>query len=394
MTYLSAKKKLKIERILISPFVLLGRIIGFFLPLNTQHQTILFFSSADIGGAPKVNADIANCIKELKPLIIFSKKPKNNQFAYLFEIEGVRIIDLHKWIDNKLYHFVNIIFRGILASWIRQQKIKFIFGGECIYFYKVIPYVGNTVKRIELCHLDTWLGYSIGFIDFIDLRIFSTKALMRKVENQYRENNLSVEFSNRLIFIENFIDIPEYELHQNEKLQVLFVGRGAPQKRVHLIAAIAEKMQKAGDSVHFNFVGDVENVIRIADYPFCTFYGNIKDHDYLNSIYKKSDVLILTSAYEGLPVVVMQMMAYGKIIVSTAVDGIPDYVKHNENGLLITAIEEQEIIDQGAELLRILINDKTLIEKFGQKSRVLAQSLFSEEVFRRNYRSVFEVTLN
>ncbi|MBK7100065.1 MAG: glycosyltransferase family 4 protein [Sphingobacteriales bacterium] len=394
MTYLSARKKIKIERILISPLVLLGRIIGFFSPLKTKHQTILFFSSADIGGAPKVNADITNCIKELKPLIIFSKRPKNNQFAHLFEIEGVRIMDLHNWIDNKLYHFVNIIFRGIIASWIRQQKMKFIFGGECIYFYKVIPYAGKTVKRIELCHLDTWLGYSIGFVDFIDLRIFSTKALMRKVERQYRENYLSVKFSDRLLFIENFIDIPEYELHQNEKLQVLFVGRGASQKRVHLIAAIAEKMQRAGDSVHFSFIGDVDNVIQTADYPFCTFYGNIKDQDYLNSIYKKSDVLILTSAYEGLPVVVMQMMAYGKIIVSTAVDGIPDYVRHNENGLLITATEESEIIDQGAELLRILINDITLIEKFGQKSRALAQSLFSEEVFRRSYRSVFGVTLN
>lgn len=394
MTYLSARKKLKVERVIISPFVILGRIIGFFLPLKTKHRAILFFSSADIGGAPKVNADITNCIRELKPLIIFSKKPKNNQFAHLFEIDGVRIIDLHKWIDNKLYHFVNIIFRGILVSWIRQQKIKFIFGGECIYFYKVIPYAGKTVKRIELCHLDTWLGYSIGFVDFIDLRIFSTKALMRKVENQYRENNLSVEFSDRLMFIENFIDIPEYERHQNEKLQVLFVGRGAPQKRVHLIAGIAEKMQKAGDSVHFSFIGDVDNVIRTVDYPFCTFYGNIKDQNYLNSIYKKSDVLILTSAYEGLPVVVMQMMAYGKIIVSTAVDSIPDYVRHNENGLLITATQEQEVIDQGAELLRILINDKTLIEKFGQKSRALAQSLFSEKEFCSSYRRVFGDSLN
>lgn len=393
MTYSFAKKKLFIELILISPFVLLGKAIGFLSPLKTKHRAILFFSNADIGGATKVNADIANCIKHLQPLIIFSKTPKNNQFEDIFKIDGVRVIDLHKKIDNKFFHFINIIYRGIIAVWIRQQNIKLVFGGECIYFYKIIPQLASGVKRIELCHLDTWMGYSIGFIDYIDLRIFSTKALKRKIENQYRDNNLAVKYFEKLLFIENYIDIPAALKNANETLQVIFVGRGAPQKRVHLIAAIAEAMYKAGDQIHFSFIGDVENIIDAALFPYCTFYGNIKDQHYLNEIYQKSDVLILTSAYEGLPVVVMQMMAYGKVVVSTAVNGIPDYVKHLETGLLITETEEPAIINEGVSLLRLLINNKILTEKLGQKSRALAQTLFSKEEFCNSYREVFKVGL-
>src|SRR5436190_16310374 len=106
MTYRTAVAKRNIELIIMFPFVLLGKLAGKLFPLKTKHNLFLFSPSADIGGSIKVNAEIMECIKDQKPLVIFSKKPKNNQFRYLFEKEGVRIIDLHKYVDNKLYHFI------------------------------------------------------------------------------------------------------------------------------------------------------------------------------------------------------------------------------------------------------------------------------------------------
>ena len=51
------------------------------------------------------------------------------------------------------------------------------------------------------------------------------------------------EYYDRLHFIDNKVNIPEEVSRINEKIQVVFIGRGAPQKRVHIIAAIAKKMQ-------------------------------------------------------------------------------------------------------------------------------------------------------
>src|SRR5712671_2769829 len=102
MTYRTAVLKRNIELVGMFPFVFLGRIMGTLFPLRTKHHIFLFFPSADIGGSVKVNIDITECIKDQKPLIIFSKKPNNNQFRTFFEMEGVRIMDLHKYIDNKL----------------------------------------------------------------------------------------------------------------------------------------------------------------------------------------------------------------------------------------------------------------------------------------------------
>lgn len=388
MNYRKATLKIRLELIAISPFVLLGRLYGRLFPLKEPASSFLFFSSADIGGAIKVNADIVECIKDKKPVIIFSKKPKNNGFSGLFVQEGVRIIDLSGKIDNKLFHFVNFFYRGVLASRINRADDPVVFGGECLFFYKVIPHLKKTIPRIELCHLPTWLPYTIGLIDRITVRACSTLKMKEAIEEQYRENKVEEKFYDRLLFIENRIDFPEYiEIH-NQRLEVVFIGRGAPQKRVHLIAAIAAKMEAMGLPVHFSFVGDVEKVIDPETLPFCTFYGNVKDEELMQSIYKKSDVLILTSAYEGLPLVVMYMMAYGKLVLSTAVNGIPDYISHRVNGLLIRATEEDKIVEEGVEWLKLLIDDPALRTKMGQQGREIALEKFGGGAFCREYRKL------
>jgi glycosyltransferase involved in cell wall biosynthesis len=388
MTYRSAVIKRNIELVLMFPFVVLGKIAGMLFPIKTKHRIFLFFPSADIGGSVKVNIDITECIKDEQPLIIFSKKPKNNQFKPLFESKGARIIDLHKYIDNKLYHFVNFFFRGVLSVWINKEERPVIFGGESLFFYKMLPHVKRKTRKIELCHLNTWIDFSQAFAKYIDIRIFSTPKIKRDVENQYRKNHVPQSLFDKLLFIDNKVDIPPCEEITNSILQVIYVGRGAPQKRVHLIADIARKMQDAGRPVHFSFVGDVENIIPQDVKQYCTLYGNIKDEDKLHELYRKSDVLLLTSAYEGLPIVVMDMMARGKVVISTAVDGIPDYISHGKNGLLIEEKDENKIVERGCVLLNQLIENPALKKQIGLESYQFALTHFSGNTFCKTYRKI------
>ena len=388
MTYKAAVIKRNIELVIMFPFVVLGKLAGTIFPLKPQRNVFLFFPASDIGGSVKVNADITECIKDQKPVIIFSKKPMNNQFRSLFEIEGVRIIDLHKYVDYKIYHFVNFFFRGVLAAWINKSDQSVIFGGESIFFYKMLPHVRKDTRKIELCHLNTWINYSLAFAKYIDFRIFSTPKIKRDVEELYDRNHLPQSFFKKLIFIDNKVDIPPFTETTNNILQVLYVGRGAPQKRVHLIIEIAKEMQRANDAIHFSFVGDVEALVPVDVREYVTLHGNVGDEKELHDIYMRSDVLILTSAYEGLPIVIMDMMARGKIVISTAVDGIPDYISHFDNGLLITETEETKIIQQGIELLRLLIAKPDLKGKIEKQSYQYAREHFSGETFCQSYRKL------
>jgi len=380
--------KLKIELILMHPFVLLGNLYAIFRPLKTKHKIFLFYPNADIGGSIQVNLDLAKCLKDKNPLIIFSKKAKDNKFKNKYKELNLRIIDIHKIIDNKLFHFMNFIYRGIISQWAKQQKIEAVFGGECIYFYKIIPHLIKEINRIEILHVDTWNNYTIGFIDQINTRVFSTQKLKEKIEKQYKENNIPAIYYSKLLFIENGLTINQYTIHTNNTLQIYFIGRGALQKRVHLVAAIAEKVHEKKIPIQFNFVGDVEKIINPTWYPYCNFLGSINDESMMEEIYQKADVLILTSSYEGLPVVVMQMMAHGKVVVSTAVNSIPDYIIHNENGLLIKSIIESDIIKEGAEHIIYLFENPEMRKSFGEKSKKIAFEKFSIEVFCINYQAL------
>lgn len=389
MTYKGAKRKFYWETLAMSPFVLLGKIVGKFYKLDKKYDLFFFVPNGDIGGAPRVNVDILECLKDKNKLVIFSKIPKNNQFLERFaSVENTRIIDLSKYIDHKVIHFVNFFFRGVVATWVNKSENPMIFGGECLFFYKMLAHVKSSTRRIELCHLNTWLPYSIGWIDDIDRRVVSTKELQEKIEAQYQENNLPKSYYDKITFWDNAIDIPPYRESENEILEVVFVGRGAPQKRVYLIAEIAKKMHEAGDKIHFSFVGDVEKVFDVKSYPYCTFYGNVSDQNKMEQIYDQSDVLILTSAYEGLPLVVMTMMARNKVVLSTAVNGIPDYIHHKENGLLIYAKDENEIVQEAIENLRLLIQNPDLKKSLGKRNQEMAKAKFGRDVFCQRYRDL------
>ena len=55
-------------------------------------------------------------------------------------------------------------------------------------------------------------------------------------------------------------------------------------------------------------------------------------HEYV----KSSDIFVLPSESEALPVSLIEAMACGlAVIMRSAVGGIKDFIRHNENGLLV-----------------------------------------------------------
>jgi glycosyltransferase involved in cell wall biosynthesis len=392
MNYRQARYKITAEQIVLFPLILLGKIIGYLKPLKFKSQYFLFFPSDTIGGATKVNADILSVLEDREPTIIFSKNYSNRGMRKLFERPNVHIIDIREKIDQKALHFVNIIYRGILATWINQSKAKLVFGGESIYFYKILPYLNKNIKVVELCHLSTWFNYSQAFVPYMDVRVTSTPKIKRDIENQYKANGVPEKYLDRLTFIDNWVDVPEFKRTEHKGLNIIFVGRGAPQKRVHLISQIAEQVFEKTDEVHFTFVGDVKNLLSEKVLEKSTLYEYVEDKNLLYSLYDQSDILILTSAYEGLPIVVMDMMVRGKVVLSTAVDGIPDYIENRRTGLLINELHnEPEIVKQGVELILEMNRDRAQLNVLGDNVYQFAKSRFTREHFDAEYGKVFGI---
>ncbi|MCM8798319.1 MAG: glycosyltransferase family 4 protein [Candidatus Omnitrophica bacterium] len=83
------------------------------------------------------------------------------------------------------------------------------------------------------------------------------------------------------------------------------------------------------------------------------------------------DIFVLTSVWEGLPLVILEAMALKKPIVATKVDGIKELIKDGENGFLI----EPGDYSGFAQKVILLLEDENLRKKISESdnSKILSQ---------------------
>ena len=90
------------------------------------------------------------------------------------------------------------------------------------------------------------------------------------------------------------------------------------------------------------------------------------------SMLKISDIFVLGSRTEGLPHVVLEAMAGGLPVVATHVGGIPEIVRHGENGLLVQPENPQVL----AMAVKQLLDDPAMVTRF-KKASILTLQKFS-----------------
>jgi colanic acid/amylovoran biosynthesis glycosyltransferase len=66
----------------------------------------------------------------------------------------------------------------------------------------------------------------------------------------------------------------------------------------------------------------------------------------MNSWYERADVVVLTSRSEGIPLVLMEAMARGKLVVAPDITGIPELVTTGKTGFLYTAGSLDDFVAQ------------------------------------------------
>ena len=89
---------------------------------------------------------------------------------------------------------------------------------------------------------------------------------------------------------------------------------------------------------------------------------------------------------DGIPNVLVEAMACGLPVVSTAVAGIPELVRHGENGMLITPHD----IDALADALATLLGDQPRREQMGAAARATVVAHFDLRAAGRQIAALFQ----
>ena len=108
--------KRKIEDLFIFPFVLIGKLVARFRPLQQEYETFFFFPFYHTGGAEKVHALVAQATGNKRCIIFFTRKSQDKNFYKEFERSGCDIRDISAFTGSKLLYPINLVYRGIVSS--------------------------------------------------------------------------------------------------------------------------------------------------------------------------------------------------------------------------------------------------------------------------------------
>jgi glycosyltransferase involved in cell wall biosynthesis len=106
-------------------------------------------------------------------------------------------------------------------------------------------------------------------------------------------------------------------------------------------------------------------------------------------ILRASDVFVLSSDYEGNPLSVLEAMAAGLPVISTAVGGVPELVQHGTTGLLVPAGDACSL----AEAIAQLGCDPARRAAMGNAARQTARERFDVRVMSLAYATLYQQLL-
>ena len=119
-----------------------------------------------------------------------------------------------------------------------------------------------------------------------------------------------------------------------------------------------------------------------------TFAGAV-GQDEIERYYDECELFCLPSFSEGLPVVLMEAMAYGRPVVSTHIAGVRELVRDGETGLLVAPGSAEEL----AGAIGRLLDDAELRERIADAGRECVRREFDVERSAGQLEQVFrEVT--
>jgi colanic acid/amylovoran biosynthesis glycosyltransferase len=180
-----------------------------------------------------------------------------------------------------------------------------------------------------------------------------------------------------------------------DALRLLTVGRLAPVKAQALLLEALAAVVGQGIDARLDVVGDgplrgqlEETTQRLGLAGRVTFHGAL-GQDAVMRLYAASDVFCLASVAEGLPVVALEAMAFGLPVVAPAIMGIPEAVRHEREGLLVTPGRA----DQLADALLRLGRDAELARRLGAAGRERAAGELSHERSIEGIRAALEAVV-
>lgn len=192
------------------------------------------------------------------------------------------------------------------------------------------------------------------------------------------------------------LDALRKELSITDERVLVSVSRLVPKNGLDIVIDALPRILEVGPRSVVVFVGDgperralerraEENGVRQA----VRFVGTV-DHELTADYLRLADVFVRPSRSEGLGSAFLEAMACGIPVVATPVGGIPDFLRHEDNGLFV-APESAPSLAEG--VLRLL-SDGELSKRFAEEGVRIVRSRYRWDVVAGQIGEIYQELLD
>ncbi|HSF19255.1 MAG TPA: glycosyltransferase [Vicinamibacteria bacterium] len=147
---------------------------------------------------------------------------------------------------------------------------------------------------------------------------------------------------------------------EQRPLRILFCGRFDYQKGIDRLEGVIQQLHRDGVPFVLEMIGKavLAETNPSDSLPCTTVCPATVRKDRLAQAYRKADVFLLPSRFEGVPLAAIEAMTFGNILIATDVGGVGEIIKNGYNGFLLEEmIAEKAMISTTVSIIRDIVDN-------------------------------------
>lgn len=352
--------------------------------------------SLGLGGAEQVVINLAKGLDKTKFQPFVCCLNDEGRFADVLKKEGIRVFALNKArgldfsVIPKLVHIIGendirivhthlwgASFWGRIAA--RVARVKVIITEHNVDVWKSMLHF--LIDRFLFKKTDCFIAVSETVRNF-----YSAKLCVPAEKIKVVYNGIDVAAFSRQSSVSSLKK--EFEIKNDEKV-ISVIGRLVPQKGFDIFLEAFSRLSLNARALIVG-EGPLLESLKVSTFQSSTlkdkviFTGLRKDIPEILSI---TDILVLPSKREGLPMILLEAMAAGAIVVASRVGGTPEVVEDGINGFLV---EPQDVEGLKDKIEYILNADSRELDKIREAAQRTIAEKFSLEKMVAEHEKIYE----
>ena len=310
--------------------------------------------------------------------------------------------DRYNGITPHVYHLPRLfdpdLWPEFIHYLIRRYRVESLLLAGSEFMYGQLAELRDRFPRIRIIDQqfnDTGhIGNNRYCSGMIDCTSVPSKALADILIERYREN------PDKVAVIPHGIDTrgPAWDredawkvsglpAQSRGKVLISFFGRMSKEKSPEVFVKIAARLSRRKD-LYFVMTGEGPEwqiVQRLAaGYGLADSLHLPGFVDHSRALMELTDIVVLTSSVDGMPLVVLEAGALGKPVVASSVGSLPEMVIEGETGYLCPPGD----VDAFCRSVEALADSEALRRRFGERARQLVRDRFDAESMIGSYADI------